>query len=53
MLQNSLLKLREAHYGFGLVGGAVLTMLIVMVLLPAPGFAQSGGLPAFNVTSGA
>lgn len=55
MLQNSLLKLRKAHYGLGLglVGGAVLTMLIVMVLLPAPGFAQSGGLPAFNVTSGA
>ncbi|MBT4236299.1 MAG: flagellar type III secretion system pore protein FliP [Marinovum sp.] len=53
MLQNSLLKLREAHYGLGLVGGAVLTVLIVMVLLPAPGFAQSGGLPAFNVTSGA
>lgn len=53
MLQNSLLKIRKAHYGLGLVGGAVLTMMIVMVLLPAPGFAQSGGLPAFNVTSGA
>ena len=53
MLQNSLLKLCKAHYGLGLVGGAVLTMLIVMVLLPAPGFAKSGGLPAFIVTSGA
>jgi flagellar biosynthetic protein FliP len=53
MLQNSLLKLRNTHYSLDLTGGAVLTMLIILTFLPAPGLAQSGGLPAFNVTSGA
>ena len=53
MLQNRLFKLRGAHNDLGLSTGAALALLVVLVLLPAPGFAQSGGLPAFNVTSGA
>ena len=53
MSQNNWLKLRKTHYSLDLTGGAVLTMLIVLMFLPAPGLAQSGGLPAFNVTSGA
>ncbi|MGY8789532.1 MAG: flagellar type III secretion system pore protein FliP, partial [Pseudomonadales bacterium] len=51
MLQNRLFKLRGAHNDLGLSTGAALALLVVLVLLPAPGFAQSGGLPAFNVTS--
>jgi flagellar biosynthetic protein FliP len=51
--QNRLFKLRGAHNDLGLSTGAALALLVVLVLLPAPGFAQSGGLPAFNVTSGA
>ena len=53
MLQNRLFKLRGAHNDLCLSTGAALALLVVLVLLPAPGFAQSGGLPAFNVTSGA
>ena len=53
MLQNRLFKLRGAHNDLGLSTGAALALLVVLILLPAPGFAQSGGLPAFNVTSGA
>ena len=53
MLQSSPQSWREAHHGALLARCAALTVLVILCLMPAPGFAQSGGLPAFNITSGA